>query len=222
MDAIPELLRQEMVMSGSHIDGQSVTTHRFSSAGSPEQLGTAMARHFQAAGRHVIELTRGEWKIVSARDGQGTDTIQLRATSRGTEGLATRWGPPPAQVPGMPSSEAPGRALTTDIVSWLPDKARVIRQMTHDDPHRRAGTVVAIVREDPGSAARHLRRHAELAGFTLDPALAMPAQGAAWYRGGAHASGEAMALRRQAQEVIATVSRQQETSALVIHWSQPK
>jgi hypothetical protein len=54
----------------------------------------------------------------------------------------------------------------------------------------------------------------------------MPAQQAAWYRGGSPASGgatgEALALRRNAEEVIATVSRHRDSTAVVMHWSRPQ
>lgn len=219
MDAIPELVRQEVVMSQSQVDGQSLTTYRFSSADSPQRLGSEMVRRFQAAGRHVIELTRGEWKIVSARDGHGIDTIQLRATRSGSEGLATQW--------RMPLNEPQNRSAgahpsDVDVTAWLPEKARILRRVSHADPGRRAGTVVAMVDDDPGLVASHLRRNAQSRGFAVDPALAMPAQGAAWFRGGEHGSGEAIALRRQDEEVIATVSRHQTGCALVIHWSRAK
>ena len=101
-----------------------------------------------------------------------------------------------------------------------------MRQLVHDDPSRAAATVVALVDDPPDAAARHVRQRARGDGFQIDPTLGMPAQGAAWYRGSTGAqeasSGEAIALRRREEEVICTVSRHREATAVVMHWSRPQ
>lgn len=66
MDALPETFRQEVVMSDSAIDGQSVRTWRFRSDQSAQSVSDAAQAHFREIGRQVIAVTRGEWRIVSA------------------------------------------------------------------------------------------------------------------------------------------------------------
>ena len=211
MDALPEQVRQEIVMKAADIDGHSVTTYRFHSSDAPEDLKDVVARHFRQAGRHVIATTRGAWQIVSARDEQGIATVQLRATARGSEGLASQWRP----VASAPRVASPVR-------DWLPARARVIREVGHQDPGRDAGTLVAMVDEAPERAADQLKRRAQADGFQPDPVLGMPAQGAAWFRGGGPLSGQAFALRRGVEEVIATVSVHRDSTAVVLHWSRAR
>ena len=227
MDALPPAVRQELVMNDSQIDGHAVTTYRFSSTESPETIRERLAQHFQAAGKRIIETTRGDWQIISTRSHNGaTDTVQVRATPRGSEGLATHWrrtSQPDARSSDARSSDAANDAhFSATVLRWLPQSSRVLRQLDHQDPGRRAGTLVALVDDEPGAAASHLKRRAQAEGFRVDPSLGMPAQGAAWYRGGAHASGEAIALSRERDEVIATVSRHRDATAVVLHWSRPQ
>jgi hypothetical protein len=222
MDALPNAVRQELVMNDSQIDGHAVTTYRFSSTESPEAIRDRLAQHFQAAGKRIIETTRGDWQIISTRSHNGvTDTVQVRATPRGSEGLATHWRRAPQ--PDSRSSDAANDAhFAATVLRWLPQSSRILRQLDHQDPGRRAGTLVALVDDEPGVAASHLKQRAQAEGFRVDPSIGMPAQGAAWYRGGAHASGEAIALSRERDEVIATVSRHRDATAVVLHWSRPQ
>jgi hypothetical protein len=233
MDALPQEVRQEVVMRAAQIDGQLLTAYRFHSGESSERLRASVHRHFRDAGRHVIELTRGEWQIVSARGQDGLDSVQMRATAAGTEGTATQWrwragvlGAGAMAGQGAATAASSAAIDANPVMNWLPTGARIVRQMAHDDPVRMAATVVALVNDPPDAAAHHLRQRARAAGFQSDPTLGMPAQQAAWYRGGSPASGgatgEALALRRNAEEVIATVSRHRDSTAVVMHWSRPQ
>lgn len=229
MDALPQEVRQEVVMRAAQIDGHSLTAYRFHSRESTQRLRETVNRHFRDAGRKVVEVTRGDWQIVSARGQDGLDSVQLRATAMGTEGMATQWRWRAAAHPGgMPhgSRTLPSEGMALPVLKWLPAGARIVRQMVHDDPSRAAATVVALVDDPPDVAARHVRQRARGDGFQIDPTLGMPAQGAAWYRGGAGpheaSSGEAIALRRREEEVIATVSRHRDATAVVMHWSRPQ
>jgi hypothetical protein len=229
MDALPQEVRQEVVMRAAQIDGQSLTAYRFQSRESSQAMRENVNRHFRDAGRQVVEVTRGEWQIVSARGQDGLDSVQLRATAIGTEGMATQWrwraaAHPGGRIHGSHTLASDGVALP--VLQWLPAGARIVRQIIHDDPSRAAATVVALVDDPPDAAARHVRQRARGDGFQIDPTLGMPAQGAAWYRGSASAheasSGEAIALRRREEEVICTVSRHREATAVVMHWSRPQ
>jgi len=235
MDALPQEVRQEVVMRAAQMDGHSLTTYRFNGTESADALRASVARHFRDAGRQVIELTRGEWNIVSARSPKGFETVQVRATARGSEGMATEWRWSEPRSGAAPHSGDDGAnsgertAFTSSraamLVDWLPAHARVVRQIRHHDPGREGATLIAMADVSPEASAQHLRARAIQAGFVLDPSLGMPAQGAAWYRGGpntgSESSGEALALRRNAEEVIATVSRHRGATALVLHWSRP-
>jgi len=236
MDALPQEVRQEIVMRAAQMDGHSLTAYRFQGRESADVVKASVARHFRDAGRHVIELTRGEWNIVSARSSEGYETVQVRSTARGNEGMATAWrwtgrsvndGAVAAAAGSLAAPDAGVAAASVGmLLNWMPPRARVIRHMTHADPGREAATLVVLADDSPGAVAARLRAQAMKSGFLIDPALAMPAQGAAWFRGGASAgdesAGEAIALRRAGEEVIATVSRHHEATAAVLHWSKPR
>jgi hypothetical protein len=218
MDMLPPDVRQELVMSAAALDGHSVTTHRFRAAGPPEPLLASMRARWRDEGLRFVESRQGDWTILSTRDAAGLFTIQLRPTSAGVEGLSSRWRraapPPSAMLPGEPLvwPEPP-------VIAWLPAGARVVRHVTHRDPQRDAATVVALIESGPEAAAEGIARGAARAGFEADPALGLPAQGAAWYRGSGGTSGAALAFRRGGEEVVATVSAHREGAALVLHWS---
>lgn len=236
MDALPQEVRQEIVMRASHMNGHSLTAYRFQGRESAQVLKDAVAQHFRDAGRHVIELTRGDWNIVSARSKDGYETVQVRATARGNEGMATawRWSARGSSDGASGQDAAPSVGRDADVntasvgmlLDWIPLHARVIRHINHSDPGREATTLVVLANESPGFTAGRLRAQALKSGFFIDPALGMPAQRAAWYRGGdaagGESAGEAIALRRGGEEVIATVSRHHDATALVLHWSKPR
>lgn len=214
MDSLPPEIRQELVMSAAALDGQTVTTHRFRSADPPDRIADAVRERWRDAGRRFVESRSGDWRVLSARGPSGLTTIQLRATGSGTEGLSSRW---------QHASDAAGADAfawpAVPMATWLPAQARLLRRITHRDPGRDAATVVALVDISPEAAAEGLRVRAAQAGFVADPALGNPASGADWYRGGPGRSGEAMAFRREREEVVATVAPHQAGTALVMHWS---
>jgi hypothetical protein len=212
MDMLPPDIRQELVMSAAALDGHTVTTHRFRAAGPPEPLIDAMRTRWRDEGLRFVEARNGEWHVLSARDAGGTRTVQLRPTAHGVEGLSSFW-----RRGAAPDDESAAWPLPP-VIAWLPGDARIVRRVTHRDPKRDAATVVALVDASPEAAADLLARAAARAGFDADPALGMPAQGAAWYRGGGMA-GAALAFRRRGEEVVATVSSHRDGTALVLHWS---
>jgi hypothetical protein len=219
MDALPPDTRQELVMSAAALDGHSVTTHRFRAAGGVESLVASLRERWLGEGVRFVESRQGDWVILSARDPAGMHTVQLRATAAGTEGLSSRWRRAGA-APDDGSEASDGHAWPAmPALAWLPGDARLLRRITHRDPGRDAATAVAIVEGPAERAALQLRRRATSAGFAPDPAVGMPAQRAGWYRGGAGASGEAMAFRRQAEEVVITIAPHRDGAAVVLHWS---
>jgi hypothetical protein len=218
MDSLPNSLPKasplELVMPAAAFDKHAVTTHRFASHEAPEAVLAPMRERWRNQGVPVVEARSGDWLMLSVRSGQGIETVQVRATASGTEGLRSRWTPlRDAQV------SAPAAA---HLLEWLPSSSRLLRRIDHHDPGRKAATLVALVEASPSAAASHLRSSAQAAGFVADPASGMPAQRAAWYRGGdaASASGEALALRRGGETVVATVSAHRGATAVVMHWSQ--
>lgn len=219
MDALPPDTRQELVMSAAALDGHSVTTHRFRATGRIEPLVQSMRERWQGEGVRFVETRHGDWVILSARDLAGVHTVQMRATGSGTEGLSSRWRRAGAAF--ADSAAVPDGLVWPEmpVLAWLPSDARLLRRITHRDPGRDAATAVAIVAAPAELAAAQLRRRASGDGFTADPAVGMPAQGAGWYRGGPGASGEAMAFRRQGEEVVVTVAPHRDGAAVVLHWS---
>jgi hypothetical protein len=220
MDALPETFRQEVVMSDSAIDGQSVRTWRFRSNQSAQSLSEAAQAHFREAGRQVIAVTRGEWRIVSALAPDGIHTVQVRSTSRGAEGLSSIWVRPDANAaPGATAMSGRVRHTATaldELQDWLPESTRVLRRITHHDAGRLAGTLVASSSRPAAELSLGLLTRAQRAGYQPDGALGLPAQRAAWYRG---EPGEALALRRRGDELIATLATQGESTSIVMHWS---
>ncbi|MFZ9407692.1 MAG: hypothetical protein ACO26U_11445 [Burkholderiaceae bacterium] len=207
-------------MSDSAIDGQSVKTWRFRSSQSAEALSDAAQAHFREAGRQVIAVTRGDWRIVSALAPDGIHTVQVRSTARGAEGLSSIWMRPEA---GANAGSAPmsGHVRLTataldELQDWLPESVRVLRRITHHDAGRLAGTLVASSARPAAVLSQTLLDRAKRAGYQVDGALGMPAQRAGWYRG---EPGEAMAFRRRSDELIATLATQGETTSIVMHWS---
>jgi hypothetical protein len=217
MDMLPPDVRQEMVMSAAAFDGHTVTTHRFRAAGRPEPLIESMRARWRHEGVRFVESRRGEWTILSVRDAAGSHTVQLRQTSAGVEGLASRWQRASAAPPAASEAASPAWPQSP-AMAWLPADARILRRITHRDPQRDAATVVALLDASVQAAADVLRRGAAGAGFEADPALGMPAQAAGWYRGST-GSGMALAFRRQRDEVVATVSAHGDGAAVVLHWS---
>ena len=213
-DRLPKTSSPELVMSAAAFDKHAVTTHRFSSHEAPDQVLAPMRERWRNQGVPVVEARSGDWMMLSVRSGQGIETVQVRATASGTEGLRSRW------VPARDSQDSVPAA--SHLLDWLPSSSRLLRRINHHDPGREAATLVALVEASPSAAASHLRTSAQAAGFVADPASGMPAQRAAWYRGGdaASGSGEALALRRGGETVVATVSAHRGATAVVMHWSQ--
>jgi hypothetical protein len=219
MDALPADLRQELVMVAAAFDGHAVTTHRFRSPAPPGPLADLLRERWRVEGLAVVESRSGDWTVLSANARDGMRTVQFRATAAGTEGLASTWRRTASNdlaassVAGVPDAS---------FARWLPSDARVLRQVRHRDPGREAATVVAVMSGEPRDAASRLRREAAASGFVADPSLGGPAGRAAWYRGGPHASGEALAFRRAGEELVATVATHELGTAVVLHWGVPR
>ncbi len=213
-NGLPKASPPELVMPAAAFDKHAVTTHRFFSHVAPDEVLAPMRERWRNERVPVVEARSGDWLMLSIRSGQGIETVQVRATASGTEGLRSRW---------TPMRESQGAAHSAShLLDWLPSASRLLRRIDHHDPGREAATLVALVEASPFAAASHLRASAQAAGFVADPASGMPAQRAAWYRGGdaASASGEALALRRGGETVVATVSAHRGAAAVVMHWSQ--
>ena len=85
----------------------------------------------------VVEARSGDWLMLSVRSGQGIETVQVRATASGTEGLRSRW---------TPMRESQGAApAASHLLDWLPSSSRLLRRIDHHDPGREAATVVVLV-----------------------------------------------------------------------------
>ncbi len=219
MDALPPEVRQELVMSAAALDGHAVSTRRFHADVPPQVLIATVRERLRAAGVTVLEARNGDWTVLSAREADGLRTIQLRATGQGSEGLSSYWRS--MRGDGMGAAQD-GPSPNEPLAAWLPDDARVLRSIRHHDDGRNAATVVALTASSPGRAADALRARAARLGFTEDPALGLPAQRAAWYRGGGDAAGEALAFRQGRREVVATVGPHRGSTALVLHWGAPR
>ncbi|MFN5509849.1 MAG: hypothetical protein ACK44L_01055 [Burkholderiales bacterium] len=216
MDALPETFRQEVVMSDSAIDGQSVRTWRFRSDQSAQSVSDAAQAHFREIGRQVIAVTRGEWRIVSALAPDGIYTVQVRSTARGAEGLSSVWARPDSGIAPVSGHVRRTATALDELQDWLPDSVRVLRRITHHDSGRLAGTLVASSGRPSAEIVAWIQERARRAGYQPDPVLGMPAQRAGWYRGD---TGEALALRRRGDELIATLAPQGEATSIVMHWS---
>lgn len=216
MDALPEPFRQEVVMSDSAIDGQSVRTWRFRSDQSAHSVSEAAQAHFREIGRQVIAVTRGEWRIVSALAPEGIYTVQVRSTSHGAEGLSSVWARPDASTTLVSGHVRQTATALDELQDWLPDSVRVLRRITHHDAGRLAGTLVASSERPGAELAASILARARRAGYQPDPVLGMPAQRAGWYRG---EPGEALAMRRRSDELIATLAPQGDITSIVMHWS---
>ncbi|MFM1987644.1 MAG: hypothetical protein RJA99_601 [Pseudomonadota bacterium] len=215
MEPLPPDVRPELVMNAAAIDGHSVTALRFGTRAAPEAVAGSLREAWRAQGLSVVESRTGDWWLLSVRDGAATRTVQLRATRSGSEGLDTRW-VRDAHAPAANDDRLP------PVVEWLPGATRVLRRMVHHDPGRRAATVVALVPAGTREVSAALRRGAAGAGFVDDPALGGPAARAAWYRGDPDRSGEALAFRRDREEVVATVAPHASGTAVVLHWGAPR
>ena len=212
MEFLPPESRIETVTSAMSLDGHLVSTRRFTAPGTVEATLASLRERCGAEAATCVESRHGGWAVLSVRDGEGWRTVQLRARAGGVEGLETRWTPQPT----------PPAADLRPPVDVLPVEARVVRRIAHDDPGREAATVVALVDAPAGPTARGLRARATRVGFVADPALGLPAGNAAWFRGGPDRSGEAIALRRDREEIVATVAPHRDGTAVVLHWSRAR
>lgn len=203
-------------MSDSAINGQSVRTWRFRSEQSAQSLSDAAQTHFREAGRQVIAVTRGEWRIVSALTPEGIYTVQVRGTGRGAEGLSSVWARSDSGTAAVAGHVRRTATALDELQDWLPDSVRVLRRITHHDSGRLAGTLVAISERPGPELAAWIQSRARRAGYQPDPVLGMPAQQAGWYRGD---PGEALAMRRRSDELITTLAPQGENTSIVMHWS---
>jgi len=216
MDALPEPFRQEVVMSDSAINGQSVRTWRFRSEQSAQSLSEVAQAHFRETGRQVIAVTRGEWRIVSALTPDGIYTVQVRGTGRGAEGLSSVWARPDSGAVPVAGHVRRTATALDELQDWLPESVRVLRRITHHDAGRLAGTLVAISERPSPEIAASIQARARRAGYQPDQLLGMPAHQAGWYRGD---PGEALAMRRRGDELIATLAPQGQSTSIVMHWS---
>ena len=213
MDALPAYVHQELVMSTTTLDSQRLTAYRLRSDEPPQALAATLRERWRRAGMAFVESRNGEWMILSVRERAQLNTIQLRATDRGSEGLSARWSAPvPTSADGMPP-------LGDPLAAWLPAQSQVLRRIDHLDDGRRAATLVAVLLGTVPEAIRMLRQRAGEQGFTEDPALGLPAARASWFRGGGpSAAGAALAFRNGPQALVATVSEHRDRTAVVLHW----
>ncbi len=228
-------VRHELVMTAAAFDGHAVTTHRFSSSRTPEALADSVRERWHAGGVRFVEARRGQWLMLSSRGPAAIETLQLRRTDAGTEGLHSLWQREPnageAPASGTPAA-ASARATHARLRSWLPASARVIRQIAHRDTERGAATVVALSDGSVPWLAEGLRLRLVAAGFAPDASVGAPALGVAdgddggpqaspaTARGASRSSGRALAMRRGAEEVVATIAAHRGETAIVLHWSQ--
>lgn len=242
MDALPVDVQQELVMSAAGFAGHSVTTHRFRSSRPPEQLAADLRERWSAEGVRYVETIRGEWTVLSSRKNDVIETLQLRSTTTGTEGLHSLWqrdlsrestgpggpggqgGPGRRLEPGAAVSvEARSQDLSARMRRWLPPAAVTIRDIVHRDGPRQAATLVATAAQAPLALRSALEHQLALDGYVRDASfddrlgvLAAARQGTPHRH---ERNGEALAFRRGAEEVVATVAAHRGESAIVIHWS---
>lgn len=218
MDALPIESRPQMIMSAATLDGHAVTTHRFRSSLAPEAVAESLRARWRAEGTRFVEATRGEWLMLSTRHASAIETLQLRRTADGTEGLHSLWRREPSTSATRASTQ-PWEQIGERMRSWLPATARPVRQIAHRDGARQAATLVATADGNPGALAADMRRRMQHVGFRVDPMLASgdtPAGTAAATATG----GRVIALRRGTEEVVATLATHRGESAIVMHWSQ--
>jgi hypothetical protein len=220
---LPLDAKHELVMSAAAFDGHSVTTHRFRSSRSPEQLAESLRERWHAEGIRFVEITRGEWLLLSSRRESATETLQLKRTPAGSEGLHSLWQRDPAAAVGAASAD-PSSAITDRVRGFLPAAARPIRDIVHRDGARQAATVVATAPEPVPALSAALKRRLAAAGFVRDPALgsAQPATAAGSAPAAGETGGQALAFRRGDEEVVATVAAHRGESAIVLHWSRQR
>jgi hypothetical protein len=216
---LPIDTKHELVMSAAGFDGHAITTHRFRSVRPPEQLADSLRERWQSEGVRFIETTRGEWMMLSSRREAAIETLQLRRTPAGTEGLHSLWRRDP-DAQGGASSPTSVIGATVRMRGWLPEGARPIREIVHRDGPRQAATVVATAADTPRALSDQLKRRMAVEGFLHDPSLDSGRAGAAAGVGlSAAVAGQALAFRRGGEEVVVTVAAHRGESAIVMHWS---
>jgi hypothetical protein len=212
VDPLPPDAKYEVVMSAAAFDGHSVTTHRFRSGRAPEQLADALRERWRSEGVRFVESTRGEWLVLSTRRESAVETLQLRRTAAGTEGLHSVW----QRDPSAGVQPSPGAAER--LRSLLPDGARALREIAHRDGPREGATVVAISAQPLPAVLDALQSRLAQQGFAPDRAL-LARRPAAVAGAPGTPPGRALAFRRGGDEVIATVADHRGERAIVLHWS---
>ena len=191
---------QEAIMQNTVLDGQGVGTHRFRSAQRPGELIASLRERWRARGLPYVESTHGDWAIISMREGAVITTVQVRASSRGSEGLSSRWDH--AHSKKQPTSTTKADVVET-IRRLLPDGVPLIRSIEHQDGATSALTAVAVSTHTPATMTAQLRHQAQYAGFTVSSRM----------------NEHILMLRRRREEVVATVTAHADGSAVVLYWS---
>jgi hypothetical protein len=221
LEATLQEARQELLMEATGLDGHLVTTHRFVSSRPPEAFVESIKANWEREGLKVVQTSRGPWQLLSVRRDSVFETLQLRTGSDGgSEGLHSVWRRDPASAAA--GAERQRRAMHAELRTWLPESVVPIRELMQAGAGQTVATLVATAVEAEATVVAAITRRLQAAGFAPAampgaPGGAAPVAGSAMRRQGA-----ALAYRRGAEEVVATVAAHRGETAVVVHWSRPQ
>jgi hypothetical protein len=221
LEATLQEARHELLMEATGLDGHLVTTHRFVSTRSPDTFVESVKANWEAEGLRVVQTSRGLWQLLSVRREAVFETLQLRTgADGGTEGLHSVWRRDPASAAA--GAERERRAMHAELRTWLPPSSVPIRELMQAGAGQTVATLVATATDGEAAVVSALARRLHAAGFTPSaiPGVASGLSPAAGQ--GLRRQGAALAYRRGAEEIVATVAAHRGETAVVVHWSRPR
>ena len=203
-EAVPAGLTEEVLLSGTAINGYRLDLTRFSDPRPGSVLLAEIRRIWSQRAAPIQSVDQDGWSRLVQVDGNTIETFEVRPATAGsgTQGKRSRLRKDD-RVP-LPGDDWMQRAL--------PAGSRVLNRIGHQDGERHMTTLVAVTSASSATAAQELTLALAQVGFRG------PQRGSPSFEG----EGRAMFLARGHEDLAVTVSEHAGQRAIVMHWGRAK
>ena len=203
-EAVPAGLTEEVLLSGTAINGYRLDLTRFSDPRPGSVLLAEIRRIWSKRATPIQSVEQDGWSRLVQVDGNTIETFEVRpsAAGSGTEGRRSRLRKDDPVPP--PDDDWMQRSL--------PAGSRVLNRIGHQDGERHMTTLVAVTSASSATAAQELTLALGRVGFRA------PQRGSPSFEG----QGRAMFLARGPEDLAVTVSEHAGQRAIVMHWGRAK
>ncbi len=201
-EAVPAGLAEEVLLSGTAINGFRLDLTRFSDPRPGPVLLAEVRRIWSQRAAPIQRVEQDGWSRLVQVDGNTIETFEVRPSTAGagTQGRRSRL----RKDDRVPDDDWMQRAL--------PAGSRVLNRIGHQDGERHMTTLVAVTSASSATASQELTLALAQVGFRG------PQRGSPSFEG----EGRAMFLARGPEDLAVTVSEHAGQRAIVMHWGRAK